>query len=106
MAGLAGINVEQRFLYLSVNKATTKMSIQEIKNKIHHLVDESKDEAILKEVNRLLSGKPEHEILDSFTEEQLAGLEKAREEAGQGQGVPLADFKRKMETKWPQLKSL
>ena len=77
-----------------------------MKSKIHHLIDEVKDEAILKEVNRILSDEPEYDILDDFTEEQLAALEKAREEARQGQGMPLADFKRKMETKWPPLKSL
>lgn len=105
MAGVAGVRLGD-FLYLSVNNANKQMSIQEMKSKIHHLIDEVKDEAILKEVNRILLGEPDYDILDDFTEEQLAGLEKAREEARQGQGMPLADFKRKMETKWPQLKSL
>lgn len=82
------------------------MSIQEMKSKIHQLVDELQDEIILKEVSRILSGEPEYDILDDLTDEQLAGLEKAREEVRQGKGMPLADFKRKMETKWPQLKSL
>lgn len=82
------------------------MNIQEMKSKIHHLVDELQDESILKEVSRILSGESEYDILDDLTDEQLAGLEKAREEVRQGKGMPLADFKRKMETKWPQLKSL
>ena len=82
------------------------MSIQEMKNKIHHLVDKANDEVLLKEVSRILSGEPEQNLFDGLTDEQLAGLQKAREEARNGQGMPLADFKRKMETKWPQLKSL
>ena len=75
-----------------------------MKSKIHHLVDEVKDEAILEEVSRILSGELAHDILDDLTDEQLAGLEKARQEVREGKGMPLADFKRKMETKWPQLK--
>ena len=80
------------------------MSIQEMKSKIHHLIDEEQDESTLEEVSRILSGGSEYDILDDLTDEQLAGLEKAREEVRQGRGMPLTDFKRKMETKWPQLK--
>lgn len=82
------------------------MSIQEMKSKIHHLVDEEQDELILAEVSRILSGETPHDILNDLTDEQLAGLEKAREEVRNGEGMPLADFKRKMESKWPQLRSL
>ena len=77
-----------------------------MKSRIHQLVDEAKDETLLEEVNRILSGAPEYDILDDLTDEQLAGIEKAREEVRNGKGMPLEDFKRKMETKWPQLKSL
>ena len=79
------------------------MSIQEMKSKIHHLVDEVEDETILTEVSRILAG--EHDILDYLTDEQVAGLEKAREEVRAGKGMPLVEFKRKMEEKWPALKS-
>jgi hypothetical protein len=82
------------------------MSIQEVKSKIHHLVDEEQDELILAEISRMLSGETRRDILDDLTDEQLAGLEKAREEVREGKGMPLADFKRKMESKWPQLKPL
>lgn len=77
-----------------------------MKSKTHHLIDEEKNEAIPAEVSRILSGETGHDIRDGLTDEQLAGLEKARQEAKQGQGTPLADFTRKMESKWPQLKSL
>lgn len=80
------------------------MSIQEMKHKIHHLVDEAEDEAVLAEVSRILSSDSD-DILDELTDEQLAGLTKAREEVREGKGVSLADFKRKMEQKWPDLKS-
>ena len=82
------------------------MSIQEMKSKIHHLVDEEQDELILAEVSMMLSGEARRDILDDLTDEQLAGLEKAHEEVREGKGMPLAEFKRKMEMKWPQLKSL
>lgn len=82
------------------------MSIQEMKSKIHHLVDQEQDELILAEVSRMLSGETPHDILDDLTDEQVTGLEKAREEVREGKGMPLAEFKRKMEMKWPQLKSL
>ena len=80
------------------------MNIQEMKSKIHHLVDEVKDEAILNEVSRILSGESEFDILDYLTDEQLAGLEKARLEVREGKGMTLSEHKRKMEKKWPQLK--
>ena len=82
------------------------MSLQELKSHIHQLVEEAEDESLLEEVNRMLSGEPQMDILDDLTDEQLAGIEKAREEARRGEGMPLDDFKRKMEKKWPQLKSL
>ncbi|GAB3690068.1 hypothetical protein GCM10027592_07090 [Spirosoma flavus] len=82
------------------------MSIQELKSKIHLQIDEQLNEAILVEVSRILSSDISRDILDDLTDEQLAGLEKAREEVRQGKGMSLDDFKRKMETKWPQLKSL
>lgn len=77
-----------------------------MRSKIHHLADEEENEQILAEVIRMLSENSSHDILDDLTDEQLAGLEKAREEARSGQGMSLADFKRKMENRWPQLKSL
>ena len=61
------------------------MSIQEMKSKIHHLVDEVEDEALLAEVSRILSGGTS-DTLDDFTDEQLAGLEKAREGRSGGKG--------------------
>ncbi|GAB3642890.1 hypothetical protein GCM10027423_35260 [Spirosoma arcticum] len=69
-------------------------------------MDKEEDETLLEAVNRILARNTESDILDDLTEEQLLGIEQAREEARQGKGMPLADFKRKMETKWPQLKSL
>lgn len=77
-----------------------------MKSRIHQLVEEIKDETILEEVNRILSANKDEDILNDLTDEQLIGLEKAREEARRGEGTPLADFKRKMESKWPQLRSL
>lgn len=82
------------------------MSIQEMKTRIHQLVDEIKDETLLEEINQLLLGSADKDILNDLTHEQLAGLEEARREAQQGKGMPLTDFKHKMESKWPQLKSL
>lgn len=79
------------------------MSIQEMKSKIHHLVDTIEDEATLEEVSRILSG--EYDVLDDLTDEQIAGLEKARQEVREGKGISLAEFKLKMEKKWPALKS-
>lgn len=73
------------------------MSIQEMKSKVHHLVDELQDETILKEVTRLLSGESENDILDDLTDEQLAGLEKAREEVRNGNYITLAEHKQKIE---------
>lgn len=80
------------------------MSIQEMKRKIHHLVDNIDDEGMLAEVSRILSG--ESDILDELTDEQIAGLQKAREEVRAGKGMSLAEFKLKMERRWPDLKSL
>lgn len=86
------------------------MSLQELKSYIHQLVDKIDDEPaleqLLRDANRFASGRLESDIMDDLTDEQLAGIEKAREEARQGKGMPLTDFKRKMEEKWPQLKSL
>ena len=73
------------------------MSIQEMKSKIHHLVDEEKDENLLKGVSRILSGESEYDILDDLTDEQLAGLEKAREEVRTGNYVTLAEHKQKVD---------
>ena len=81
------------------------MSIQEMKSRIHQLVDEEEDETLLEAVNRILARKSDSDILDDLTDEQVAGIEQAREEVRQGKGMPLADFKRKMEIKWPQSKS-
>lgn len=81
------------------------MSIQEMKSRIHRLVDEIKDETLLEEINRILSGSADKDILDDLTDKQLAGLEEARKQAQEGKGMPLSDFKRKVESKWPQLKS-
>lgn len=77
-----------------------------MKSRIHYLVDEEQNEIILAEVSRVLSGESESDILDDLTDEQLAKIEEAREQVRKGQGTLLADFKRKMEDKWPQLKSL
>lgn len=73
------------------------MSIQEMKSRIHQLVDEAKDETLLEEVNRILSGESEYDILDDLTDEQLAGLEKAREEVRNGNYVTLDEHKQKIE---------
>ena len=73
------------------------MSIQEMKSRIHQLVDEVEDETLLEEVNRILAGNADSDILDDLTDEQLAGIEQAREEVQQGKGMPLADHKRKIE---------
>ena len=68
-----------------------------MKSKIHHLVDEVKDESILEEVSRILSGEPAYDIVDDLTDEQLAGLEKARQEIREGKYVTLAEHKQKIE---------
>lgn len=73
------------------------MSIQEMKSRIHQLVDEVNDEILLEEVNRILSGQSEYDILDDLTDEQLAGIEKAREEVRNGNYVTLAEHKQKIE---------
>ncbi|MVM40529.1 hypothetical protein GO730_27460 [Spirosoma sp. HMF3257] len=86
------------------------MSIQEMKSQLHQLIDNAGDEPslerLLDSAKLILAGQPEHDILDDLTDEQLAGIEKAREEVRRGEGISIADFKRKMESKWPQLKSL
>lgn len=74
------------------------MSIQELKSHIHQMVEEVEDETLLEAVNRILAtGSTDRDILDDLTDEQLAGIEKAREEVRQGKGMPLADHKRKIE---------
>ena len=79
------------------------MSIQEMKSQIHRLVDTVEDESTLEEVSRILSG--EYNIPKELTDAQIVGLEKARQEVREGKGMPLAEFKLKMEKKWPALKS-
>lgn len=78
-----------------------------MKSQLHQLID-SVDEPILEQLlnsaKRIIADQPDNDILDNLTSEQLAGLQKARDEARRGEGTPLADFKRKMENKWPQLK--
>ena len=78
------------------------MSIQEMKSKIHHLVDEAEDETILAEVSRILAR--EYGTLDDLTDEQVAGLEKAREEVRAGKGISLAEHKQNIQKRWPYLK--
>ncbi|GAB2604349.1 hypothetical protein [Spirosoma areae] len=73
------------------------MSIQEMKSKIHQLVDDLQDETILNEVSRILLGESENDILDDLTDEQLEGIEKAREEIRNGNYVTLAEHKQKIE---------
>ena len=74
-----------------------------MKSKIHHLVDKVEDEVLLAEVSRILAR--ETDILDDLTDEQVASLEKARADVRAGKGMSLAEFKYKMEQKWPDLKS-
>ncbi len=66
-----------------------------MKSKIHHLVDEIEDETILAEVSRILSR--EYDILDDLTDEQVAGLEKAREDVRNGKYSTMAEHKQKIE---------
>ena len=68
-----------------------------MKSRIHQLVDEVEDETLLEEVNRILARNADRDILDDLTDEQLAGIEQAREEVRQGKGMPLAEHKRKIE---------
>jgi hypothetical protein len=85
------------------------MSIQEIKSQLYQLIDNADFpvlERLLDSAKIIVADQSEHDILDDLTDEQLAGLEEARGQAQQGKGMPLEDFKRKMESKWPQLKSL
>lgn len=73
------------------------MSLQEMKSRIHQLVDAVDDETLLEEVNRVLSGETETDSLDDLTDEQLIKIEEAREAVRQGNYVPLAEHKRKIE---------
>lgn len=71
------------------------MSIQEMKSRIHQLVDEIDDETLLEEVNRILAGNADGDILDDLTDEQLAGIEQAREEIRQGNCSTLEEMREK-----------
>lgn len=73
------------------------MSIQEIRSRIHQLVDKEEDETLLEAVNRILARNTESDILDDLTDEQLAGIEQAREEVRQGNYVTLSEHKQKIE---------
>ncbi|WP_080058896.1 hypothetical protein [Spirosoma aerolatum] len=73
------------------------MSIQEMRSKLHQLIDEEQNETILAEVSRILSGESETDILEDLTDDQLAGLEKAREEIQNGNYISLAEHKQKIE---------
>ena len=73
------------------------MNIQEIRSRIHQLVDEEEDETLLEAVNRILARNTDSDILNDLTDEQLAGIEQAREEVRQGNYVTLAEHKQKIE---------
>lgn len=66
-----------------------------MKRKIHHMVDNVDDEDMLVEVSRILSGEPD--ILDEWTDEQIAGIQKGREEVKAGKGMSLAEHKQNLE---------
>ena len=68
-----------------------------MKSRIHQLVDEEEDETLLEAVNRILARDADGDILDDLTDEQLAGIEQAREEVRQGNYVTLAEHKQKIE---------
>ncbi|GEM_PF-2014745 len=129
------------------------MSVQEIKQRIYHLVDENdnevalgqllqnanelltdqpatladltpeqrtrldnaiqqhrdgktvSNETVLEAVNRILSVSLDADVREDLTDEQIDGIEKARQEYRQGEGISVNDMKHKLEQKWPQLKS-
>ena len=68
-----------------------------MKSRIHQLVDEEEDETLLEAVNRILVRKSDSDILDDLTDEQLEGIEQAREEVRQGNYVTLAEHKQMIE---------
>lgn len=58
-------------------------------------MDEVDDETVLAEVSRILSAESETDILDELTDEQLAGIEKARAEVRAGKHNTLDEHKQK-----------
>lgn len=80
-----------------MNEADKTMSIQEMKSRIHQSVDEVDDETLLEEVNRILARNVDGDVLDDLADEQLASIEKAREEVRQGKYITLAEHKQKIE---------
>jgi hypothetical protein len=50
------------------------MSIQEMKSRIHQLVDQAEDEVVLREVSLILSGEADGNPFNDLTDEQLATL--------------------------------
>jgi hypothetical protein len=78
------------------------MSVQEMKIQIYQLVDHTDDESaleqLLQQAKNILADQSETErdILDDLTPEQLAGLERARQEGHEGKYTKIAEFKQEV----------
>ncbi len=74
------------------------MSILEYKQRLHELVESATDEALLEEAYRILSLKDTgNDKSDELSPDQLAGLEKARQEGRAGNFTSLSTFKQEVE---------
>lgn len=65
---------------------------------VEHTDDESALEQLLQQAKNILADQPETErdILDDLTPEQLAGLERARQEGREGKYTKIAEFKQEV----------
>jgi hypothetical protein len=72
---------------------------EEIRKELHKLIDEIDDEESLnllkEEATAYASGK---DIMDDLTPEQLKELEESIGEADRGEGIPLDDFLKEIES--------
>ncbi len=77
------------------------MSVQEYKRRLHEVIEETDDEAILRRMLDVTNPVAnDRDILDDLSPAQLAGLMEAREQGRQGNYITLDEFKKRMEQKW------
>ncbi len=67
--------------------------IADIKAHIHQLVEQVSDRQVLEQIEHLLTGQPETDILDDLSLEQLTELQRAREQARTGNYISLSAHK-------------
>jgi hypothetical protein len=93
-----------------------KKNKEELKKKLHELIDGIEDEHILKVLNEDViaymvtnmdedTNEDEDDIEDDLTEEQLKELDEAIAEVDRGETITLEEFKKNMEGTRAKLKS-